>query len=357
MKRISLLLSVLIMFCGWLGAQNDKITFNETSHNFGVISDDDGSVSFNFILTNNSDAPIVITHVQTSCGCTSPSWTREPIEPKKTGTIEVSYNPARQSGQFNKSITVNTNQGSRHSLSIRGEVVKSANIVKKISPEEEYPVAIGSYLLKTKELSFKTVDFKEKKIITLEAYNNSDKLITQKAVNLPKYITVDFIPAEIPSKTAATLNVTLEVLDNSLYGDLNGEITLQINGINQSFPYSATVVEDFSKWTAIQKANSGRINVNSKEINFGNLSSGSTRSLKISNSGKTSLNVHTIKSSDPLITVSKANFSINPGEIAEIKVNIDNKKVQSNLSSKLLIITDDPSTPIYEIAVKAYKKL
>ena len=357
MKYIGLLLSVFVLFCNSLGAQNDKISFNESEHNFGVIGDEDGAVTFDFIMTNNSNIPVVIVDVHASCGCTTPSWTREPIEPRKTGAVTVSYNPARQSGPFTKSITITTNNAVRHFLTITGEVVKSKPVVKKATPEELYPVAIGNFLLKNKELSFERVDLMEKKTITLEVFNNSNVEITQKTVKLPKYITVDFVPAVVPAKTAAAINVNLEVSDKNLYGDLSGEITLLINGANQSFPYSAIVAEDFSKWADTKKANAGKINLNVSEINFGVLSSVGSKSIRISNSGKSALNIHTIKFSDPSISVSKANLVIRPNQIAEVVVKVDNKKMQSNLSSKLVIVADDPVKPISEITIKANKKL
>ena len=357
MKRIGLLLTGLILFCGWVGAQNEKITFNEMEHNFGVIGDKDGAVSFDFIVTNNSTAPLVITAVQASCGCTSPSWTREPIEPGKTGKVSVAFDPLGQSGPFTKPVSVSTNQTSMVVLVIKGEVVRSETIVKAKTPEEEYPVAIGNYLLKTKELSFNQVELKGNKTVTLEVFNNSDKPVTQKIQKLPKYITVAFNPAVIPAKTAAKIEVNLEAMDSNLYGDLSGEITLLIDNVSRAFPYSAKIVENFSGWTSTQKANAGKINVSASEINFGNFSAGNSRTLKISNSGKSALNVHKIKASDPSITVSKSNFVVNSGEIAEVKINIDNKKVQSDLSSILTIVADDPNKPISEIAIKANKKL
>ena len=354
MKRIGLLLTGIFLFCGLAGAQNEKISMNEKDHNFGVIGDKDGSASFDFILTNNSDAPVVITNVTTSCGCTTPRWTREPIEKGKTGSITVSYN-ASGKGPFSKSITVTTNQTSPIYLTIRGEVVSSEVLAKRLHPEQEYPVAIGNYLLKTKELSFNRVSLNEKKTISLEVFNNSDKPITQKIFKLPKYITVDFDPVIIPAKTAAKVDVNLEVQDPNLYGDLSGEVILLINEDRQSFTYSATVAEDFSKWTTTQKANAGKINVSASEIKFDNSSSGNSRVLKISNSGKSDLNIHSIKGSDPSITVSKSSLVVTPGEIAEIKVKVDNKKIQSNSSSSLVIITDDPNTPVYKIALTANK--
>ena len=355
MKRICLLLSGFIMFCGWLGAQNDKISFNKTDHDYGVVGDKNGPVYFDFIFTNNTDAPIVVTHAAASCGCTSPIWEKEPVEPKKTGKITAIYTPSNR-GSFAKNITVHFSQGQPVNLTIRGEVVDSESIVKPKTPEEEYPVALGSYRLKTKELKFAQVELNQKKTIRLEVFNNSDKQITQKIFKLPKQITVEFSSATIPAKTAATVDVNLNVQDNKLYGNLSDEFILSIDGVKHSFPFTAIVQEDFSKLTAVERANSGKININSSDINFGDFSTGNSRILKIANSGKSSLNIRTIKSSDPSITVVKPPLSINPGEIAEIKIVVDSKKFKPDSSPSLTIITDDPGKPIVEIAVKANKK-
>ena len=353
MKRIYLLLTSLLLLSGWVGAQNEKISFNETEHDFGIIGEKDGNANFDFILKNNSNEPVVITKVTASCGCTTPVWSGEPILQKKTGTVSVSYNPLGRIGSFAKTITVYVNQLSPIYLKIKGEVVESK---KKIVPEEEYPVAMGNYLLKTKELNFGKMAVKEKKTIRLEVFNNSDMPITPKTQKLPKNVSVVFDPVVVPAKTAAVMDVNLNVQDDSSYGNLSGEITLLIDKSRLSFPYSATIVDDFSQWTSEKKSNAGKMNVSMSEIDFGNISSGFAKTLKISNSGKSVLNIHTIKSSHPSITVSKTRLSINPGEIAEIKVNADANKIPPKLTSALVFVTDDPQLPIYEIPVVANKK-
>jgi len=346
MKRISLLLTGLLLLCGWVGAQNEKISFNETDHNFGVIGEKDGNATFNFILTNNSNEAIVVTNVVASCGCTKPVWTKEPVDPGKKGTISVSYNPLGRVAPFVKTITVTISNQAPIYLKIRGTVVQSF--------QEKYPVALGNYLMKTKDLHFGRIESKETKTIHLEVFNNSDKPVTQKVLKLPKYLTVNFEPVIIPAKTAGIVDVTLNVAQgNNSYGNLSGEFTLLINEARQSFSYMATVVDDFSQWEVTKKANAGKVNVSDSEIYFGNFTSGNSKTVKIANSGKSLLTVHAIQSSDPLISISKSHFAINPGEIAEVKVSVDSKKVQSKLSSKVLVITDDPNTPVYEIGVFA----
>ena len=355
MKRFSLLLTVLFLLCGWVGAQNEKISFNETEHDFGIIGEKNGNATFDFVLTNKSKDPVVITNVIASCGCTKPTWTKEPIESGKQGIISVAYNPLGRVSTFNKNITVYTNnQTTPVTLKIKGTVVQG-DVAKK-RPEDNYPVALGSYLLKTKELNFDRVSLKQSKTIRLEVYNNSDNPMTQKMLKAPKYLTVAFIPSTLPAKTAGVVDVTLNVGENNLYGNLEGDFSLLINDVRQPFPFSAVVIDDFSQWTASQRTNAGKININTAEINFGNLSSGNSRTLRIANSGKSALNIRSIQSSDPSVTVSKSHLVINPGDIADVKINLETKKVQTNLSSKLSIISDDPNTPVYEMSVLATNK-
>jgi len=354
MKRISLLFTCLVLFCGWMAAQNDKISFNETEHDFGTIGEKDGNVTFDFLLKNNGSDPVVISNVQASCGCTRPVWTKEPVEKGKTGTISVTYNPLGRVAPFDKTITVFlANQTTPMYLKIKGTVVQG--VKKPATPEEMYPVAMGNLLLKTKDLKFGRMGMGESKTIKLEVYNNSDKPMTPKALRLPKYMAVTLNPAIIPAKTAGTMDVNMNVKEN-LYGHLSGNLALLINGVQQSFPYSATILDDFSVWTATKKADSGKINASASDINFGNFTTGTTRTLKISNPGKSTLNVRNIQSSDPSVTVSKTHFTVNPGEISEVKVNVDTKRVQSRLQSTLSIITDDPNSPVYEVTVTGNNK-
>jgi len=86
----------------------DEITVDKTAHDFGTIKENGGNVSATFIVTNNTKAPVLITNVLRSCGCTTPDWTKAPIEPGKTGEVTATYNPKGRPGPFNKLITIMT---------------------------------------------------------------------------------------------------------------------------------------------------------------------------------------------------------------------------------------------------------
>ena len=86
----------------------DEIIIDKTVHDFGTISEGGGNVSATFIITNNTKAPIILTHVATSCGCTASDWTKGPIESGKTGNVIATFNPKNRRGLFDKSITITT---------------------------------------------------------------------------------------------------------------------------------------------------------------------------------------------------------------------------------------------------------
>ena len=91
---------------------------------------DYGTVAYNsngkreFTFTNNGNKPLIITNAQGSCGCTVPSYPREPIAPGAKGVIGVNYDTSRAGQAFTKTITLTTNAvESTKVLTIKGNVL------------------------------------------------------------------------------------------------------------------------------------------------------------------------------------------------------------------------------------------
>jgi len=95
--------------------------FESQVHDYGtIVKGSDGTCEFKF--TNGGKTPLIIQNVSASCGCTVPEWTKEPIQPGKSGSIKVKYNTAIIAG-FSKTVTVVSNaKNSPVILTIRGVV-------------------------------------------------------------------------------------------------------------------------------------------------------------------------------------------------------------------------------------------
>ncbi|MDR0832749.1 MAG: DUF1573 domain-containing protein [Candidatus Symbiothrix sp.] len=90
-------------------AQETKVvSVDRPVHDFGTVQETAGDVKTVFYVINNTGAPIMITNVKTTCGCTVPAWTKTPIEPGKKGEIAVTYSTKDRPGPFDKEITILT---------------------------------------------------------------------------------------------------------------------------------------------------------------------------------------------------------------------------------------------------------
>lgn len=110
MKKIFLLLMMLASLVAYAQQEQPEIKFDKTVHNFGTFSEKTPVQTAVFAFTNIGKAPLIINQAIASCGCTIPSYTKEPIMPGEKGTVKVTYNgKGKFSGHFKKSITIRTN--------------------------------------------------------------------------------------------------------------------------------------------------------------------------------------------------------------------------------------------------------
>ena len=101
----------------------ETVVLKEKSFDFGKIPQG-RPVTHVFELVNKSKEPIMLENVMASCGCTTPEWSRDPIQPGATSTIKVGYNSAAE-GPFNKSITIQVAGGQVQTLVITGNVYRT----------------------------------------------------------------------------------------------------------------------------------------------------------------------------------------------------------------------------------------
>jgi hypothetical protein len=102
--------------------QSPRIKWDKTTHEFGKVKLK-SPVSYEFEFTNEGEAPLLISDVEPSCGCTVTEYSKDPILPGKKGKIKTTFD-ATSLGKFNKSIKIVANlEGGPEYLYVRGTVV------------------------------------------------------------------------------------------------------------------------------------------------------------------------------------------------------------------------------------------
>lgn len=102
--------------------RKNHITFKtENQYRQSLIYTPDGKRDF--VFTNTGNTPLIITSAQGSCGCTVPTYPKEPIAPGATAKISVKYATDRV-GAFSKTVTLTTNAVKPSTvLTIKGNVL------------------------------------------------------------------------------------------------------------------------------------------------------------------------------------------------------------------------------------------
>ncbi len=133
MKKILFLVVTVFVSTTVFAQTGPKIEFinsGGTTIDYGKTSKDSDSGLRTFEFKNIGTAPLIISDVKSTCGCTVPSKPTEPIMPGKTGKIDVKYNMSP--GIIRKTITVESNavnyDGGRIPLMIKGEVIVKAEV-------------------------------------------------------------------------------------------------------------------------------------------------------------------------------------------------------------------------------------
>ncbi len=101
----------------------ELLVLKETSFDFSKIQQG-RPVTHEFVVVNPSADTLKIEDVRASCGCTTPTWKREPVVPNSSTKITVGYN-AYNEGPFEKTITITYNGGQTKLLTIKGNVYKA----------------------------------------------------------------------------------------------------------------------------------------------------------------------------------------------------------------------------------------
>ena len=355
MKKIFSTLCMALVAVAMMG-QEPVITFEKTEHDFGKIHEEDGRVSVVFEFKNEGMSPLVLSNVRASCGCTTPTWTKEPIEPGQTGSITVTYNPNGRPGRFQKTVTITSNaKEPTVRVYIKGEVIPKA-----AQPVNKYPIAVGELSMKSKTLDLGTLKKGEVKGGELEYANLSKaehnvELATSAA---DAFLAHQVTLATVPPEKVGKIIFSFDTKATKLYGPVEAYAYVVIDGKkNISEPFKLTVkaniVEDFSA-LSVEEKQQAPILETAAEFDLGKVAAGKTlkHMLPLKNSGLNPLEVRRVYSADPNIRT-KAPKAIKSGKKGAVTVEVNTKGLQPGAYSRqLLVITNDYEHSQKKVTIK-----
>jgi hypothetical protein len=317
-KLVSLSVFFSLIFTGAFAQA--KIQFSEVQHDFGNVKEVNGPVSHVFTFKNMGNTPLVIQNVETSCGCTSPEYTKEPVHPGKSGIVKATFDPSGRPDYFDKKLTVISNaENNRVVLTINGTVV-----AKVLTVEEQYPFAVDKVRFKNGTFELYRVLSTGIRTENLEVINTGTTPAILIFENVPEHITINAEPVSIPAGAKGTIRCIYNAAKKKDFGPVVDNITVRVKTAKNTLSVRANIEEDFTALTPDELAKAPVIATEKTNHQFDTIRKGSkvTESFQIKNDGKSDLIIRKIISDCDCVKYSIDATTIKPGKSATLKLDL-----------------------------------
>ncbi|MEO9967789.1 MAG: DUF1573 domain-containing protein [Reichenbachiella sp.] len=352
----STLFVFLITFSNTILAQDKgTLEFIISDHDFGDIKEEDGPATYEFEFINAGKAPLVISNVRASCGCTTPAWSKEPVLPGEKGFVKAQYNPRNRPGTFRKSLTITTNGNPAVVQAyIRGKVIPKVK-----SLEEQMTVQIGKTRFKSRSVNIGRLTTEKMVRIPFAVYNDSpDTLRFKSEYEAPDFIQLSFEPDVLAPKQVGSVVIAYNPdHDDNLghnshgiqfYTDEEGADAKKINVI-------ASITEYFPPLSEEEKEKAPKLAITDRLQDIGQMRSGESREAEfiLTNTGRSNLNIRKIKSNCGCFVAELNKYDIKPGKSAVLKGTFSSVGRRGNQNKSITVFSNDPVDPVQVVSIKA----
>lgn len=327
------------------------VTIDKTVHDWGDVTMSDGPLNSTFTVTNISSSAVIIRSVASSCGCTGVKWTQGPINPGENATISATYANDEGPYAFDKTLTV-TFVGVRKPLVLH---LRGVVLAKKMPLHDTYPVHFGQLGFRESKIKVGNLSQGEQKSIQVRVANIGKKTIIVSFE--PDSPFLSFTPAKLKIRGGSTamLGVTVTA-DRSLWGRNVYSATPVVNGVPKDgkISFVASTRENFDFWDTMQRAVAPAAEYEGS-FAAAPVESGTpvTASFRISNTGKTPLNIYKMDFNGENIKVKSAVSSIKAGGKAVLKFDMDTTgmKPDGDNLGIITLYTNDPHHSVIHLYI------
>lgn len=342
MKYKSTILGMMLAAAG-VAVAAPRVQWLNPDYDFGAIAEADGVAQGEFRFVNTGDAPVSVTGVHTSCGCTTAQIPREPVSPGDTAVIAVQYDPTGRPGKFEKKVTVNfSDDVPRTSLRVHGVVIGTTKTL-----QSRYPIDAGVMRIHSSVIPFGNVRNVAAKSDFLEVYNASHDTIVPVWSNIPPYVSVAPLENKIAPGQQAVYNLMFSGYKAPAYGLVTDSLFIASGPGAEPVKVDVVgiVVEDFSRLSDADHINAPVISVSDDRLDFGTFtpSAAVTKEFTITNKGKNTLILRRVYTADKGIGVSVDKTEIKKGKQAKVTVTVTPEALGDGvLNGRISIISNDP---------------
>lgn len=351
-QLISIIITILAIGVNSAAAQ---LRFESPEWDFGTVAEADGRVSHTFTGENTGDAPLVILDVVTTCGCTVPDFSRQPLRPGDRTQITVTFDPAGRPGLFEKTLAVYSTERQRvATLTVRGQVVPRPRSI-----EELYPVdAGGGVRLSSTLCAFSYIYSGVEKSASIDCTNTSPQPVR---LELRPRTTSGLLHVKAPGLLAPGERASIELrylnpAETPRYGTVSDALEVTVDGASRGTTILAHAIGTDNP-ASRSKEMSPKAEISENMIKFGVVKRRGgprERHFALKNAGAGELVVRAAECGEGIATDLVPGTRITPGDERQVVVRFDPAtRDYGAFGTHLTIVTDDPQRPMRRLRVTA----
>lgn len=294
---------------------------------------------------NRGNKPMHILQVNPSCGCLDVKYPKEAIPAGGHAEIEMNFK-ADLLGSFYKDLEIITDASDKPVyMAIQGTVVTEV-----VDMGQDYPIDLGNVRLRTNYVEFDDVNRGDTPSVEIDVANLEHTAYRPILMHLPPYLSAESIPSDIPGGRTGKIRLTLNSKKLPQLGLNQTSVYLaryvgdKVSDANEIY-VNAVLLPDFSHLTEEQKANAPELQVESDEIDLGQIGQKEkvSQSIVLQNVGKSPLRFKQVQVFNKAVSVSLGNRVLKPGKSTKLKVTVYARYLKKAKSRpRVLLITDDP---------------
>ena len=300
---------------------------------------------FKLGFTNKGSEPLVIEDVKASCGCLEVAYPKEAIAAGARGEISLTFD-AKILGSFYKEVEVKTNASDKPAyIGIQGTVVTEMH-----DYSDEFPIDLGNVRLVTNTVEFEDVNRGDQPTAELRILNADRTAFRPELMHLPPYLTAKCEPEDLPAGKVGTIRLTLDSEKLSGLGLNQTSIYLsrymgdKIGETNEIL-VSSILLPSFADMSEEALAQAPELSISESSVDMGDFNGKKTitRTILLTNTGKSDLHIHAVQVFNRAISVDVANRTIRPGKTTKLKITVSSHYMgKSKGRMRVMLITDAP---------------
>lgn len=336
MKNNLFILLLLLPLC----AAAQKLSINKATIDVGKTGFQ-VPVTATFELRNRGSRQLVISRMETDCGCTTVDGPTKNISPGERFTISLTYD-ARQLGHFTKQVAIYSNATQEPVyLKMRGVVLEDV-----VDYSNRYPYDMAGLLVSMDNIEFDDVRKGEHPEVEINLLNNTDQVMTPNLLHLPAYLTAVAMPETLEPNRSGKIILTLNSEEVHNYGLTQVSIYLAKRlgeriSRQTEIPVSVVLLPDMTAFQGMNSAQAPSLQLSAQSLNLDAHHKNGT--IIMTNTGQSVLNITSLQMFTGGVKVKLPKSELQPGESTKLRITIIPSQIRKARSKpRILMITNDP---------------